>query len=107
MSVLKKYFNKKSYASPVMDDYDRVVRYDEDGNEIISYEKVDYPSLVDSRGTIGVWKLNALLAAGIDPNFNIHTGFNSRIEGVDTVNDALAYTDQLFAEDNNVSEDKE
>lgn len=106
MSVLKKYFNKKSYASPVMDDYEMVIRHDEDGNEFVSYEKVDYPALVASRGTVDVWSLNALLKAGINPDFPIHTGNPTRLEGIGALNDAVATLDAIIAEENNVNNEE-
>lgn len=106
MSVLKKYFNKKSYASPVMDDYDMVVRHDEDGNEFFSLEKVDYPSLAASRGSVAMWSLNNLLKAGISPDFSIHTGYNTRLEGIGTLNDAVATLDAIIAEENNVNNEE-
>lgn len=89
--------------SPVQDDYNRVVNYDEDGNEYITYEKVDYPTLQESLGSWMDWSLTNLLKAGIDPAFPIHTGLNTRLEGVDFVQEADKWVDELL-KDNNTQE---
>ena len=99
MSVLKAYFDGSvNQCSPSRGDVQRVVNFDEDGNEFISYEPIDYPTLVASRGCVSDWSLNSLLSAGIDPKFNIHTGLNTRLEGASIVNDMAAQADALFAE---------
>lgn len=100
MSVLKHYFDKSvNQASPVQPDYDRVVNYDEDGNEFITYVEVDYPKIQESHGLVGDWSLDALLKAGINPNFSIHTGNPTRLEGIGTIQDAEAYVDSLLVDD--------
>lgn len=89
MSVLKKYFDKKScHGTPIQVDMARVVKYDEDGTEFVTYEKVDYPKIVASNGNVADWSLESLLKAGVNPGFSIHTGFNTRLEGLDTLNSA-------------------
>lgn len=99
MSVLKKYFDKKiNQSSPVQVDYNRVCKYDEDGKEFIVFEKVDYPKIQKSNGKVKDWTLDALLAAGINPNFPLHTGYNTRIEGVDVIKQAEATADAIFAD---------
>lgn len=82
MSVLKTHYDKHvNLNSPVIPDYQRVVNYDEDGNEIITTEPVDYAAIIASRGDASLWKLGTMLKAGIDPgSFSIHTAANSRIE---------------------------
>lgn len=101
MSVLKTYFNEKvNQCSPIQVDYNRVVKYDEDRNELISYEKVDYPALVKSNGTAEIWSLNNLLKAGVNPNFPIRTGLNTRIEGAAEVEKAAAVAEQILSESN-------
>ena len=67
MSVLKRYFDKKvNQCSPVQVDYERVVNYDEDGSEFITYVPVDYKKLVKSNGTVDCWQLDSLLKAGFE-----------------------------------------
>lgn len=106
MSVLKVNFNKKDYNSPTMDDLERKVRIDEDGNEFITYEKVDYKTFEKERGLVDVWKLDKMLAAGISPTISsIHTGNNTRLEGSNTVADAIATLDIILDEEN--KEEKE
>ena len=103
MSVLKTYFNQKvNQCSPIQVDYNRVVNYDEAGNELIYYEKVDYPALVKSNGVAEMWSLNNLLKAGINPNFPIKTGVNTRLDGVDEINKAAAFAEQILSESKDV-----
>lgn len=98
MSVLKSYFDKSvNQTSRVVPDYDRKVNYDGDGNEVITYVEVDYPTFQESNGLVGDWSLDALLKAGINPNFPIHTGNPTRLEGVDYVNAAVAQLDGILA----------
>lgn len=107
MSVLKKYFDKNvNQSSPVQKDYDRKVNYDEDGNEFLSWVEVDYQKIQDSNGSVLDWRLDKLLAAGINPNFPIATGINTRLEGIGVVDDAAAYVEQLFADSNTNNEEK-
>lgn len=102
MSALKKYFDKTvNQCSPLVVDYVRIVNHDEDGNEFVTYEPVDYPTLVEANGSVGLWSLNALLKAGISPNFPIRTGLNTRLEGIDVINQAAAVADSILAENNN------
>lgn len=97
MSVLSKYFSKNvNQCSPVQIDYERVVNYDEDGNEFVTWIEVDYPTLQASHGVVEDWSLKALLAAGIDPHFSIHTGNPTRLEGVGVINDAAAIAESII-----------
>lgn len=98
MSVLSAYFDESvNQSSPIQKDYKRVVNYDKDGNEIITYEEVDYPSLQESLGLVSDWSLDSLLKAGINPQFAIHTGNPTRLEGIDYVNEASALADEILA----------
>lgn len=100
--VLDKYFSAGiDQSSPVQKDYDRKVNYDEDGNEFITWEEVDYPKLIRSLGSVSDWSLNSLLKAGINPNFSISTGNPTRLEGLGVIDGAQAYVDALFAENEN------
>lgn len=95
-----KHFNDKlCVCSPLQKDYARKVNYDEDGVEYIVYEEVDYPALLRSNGFVGDWNLNNLLKAGINPDFPIHTGLNTRIEGVAVIQDAAATLDSILADE--------
>lgn len=102
MSILAANFNKEVVqSSPVQADFERKVSYDEDGNEFVSFVEVDYPKIQQENGTVDMWNLNALLKAGINPNFPIRTGLNTRLEGVDTINSAVATLDEILAEESN------
>lgn len=101
MNVLNAYFDKSiDQRSPVQIDYNRVVKYDEKGNEVITYEEVDYPTFQKSLGKALNWNLNELLKAGINPDFSIHTGFGTRLEGVGVVADFTSQADAILNENN-------
>lgn len=102
MSVLKAFFdNTVNQCSPVQEDYKRVVSHDEDGNEFITYEKVNLAEYQKSLGLVDNWSLETLLKAGIDPNFSIHTGYNTRLDGLDSLNGAIEALDSIMTEENN------
>ena len=83
-------FDSKSVCqSRICTDYDRVVNYDEDGNQHIVYEPTDYPKIQASLGRFRDWSLEALVDAGIDPRFSIRTGFNTGLAGYVAVNSAI------------------
>ena len=108
MSALKRLFNSKvNQSSPVRDDYVRKVNYDENGVEFITYEKFDYPTFQRSLGSVADWNLDALLKAGIDPAFPIHTGVPTRLEGLNSIDDFLAVADQIAADENGENESNE
>lgn len=98
--MVTKYFDKSvPKSSPIQKDYNRVVNYDENGNEFITWEEVDYSSIQQANGSVDMWSLNSLLAAGVNPNFPIHTGNNTRLEGLNTLNQAVAIADSILAEE--------
>lgn len=98
MSVLKKLFCPEvDQRSPIQVDLQRKSVVDKEGNELITFEPIDYSKLIKSNGSVSDWSLNALLAAGIDPNFPIHTGLNTRIEGVSVIKDASDMLDVILA----------
>lgn len=97
MSVLSKYFNKSiNQCSPVQVDVERKVSYDEDGNEFISYVPVDYKKIQASHGKVSDWSLNNLLAAGINPDFPIHTSIATRLDAVNDINAVVAELDRIL-----------
>ena len=99
MSVLKAYFDSSlNQSSPIQKDFNRVVNIDETGNEYISWEEVDYSAIQKSNGSASDWSLNSLLAAGINPNFPIHTSLNTRLEGIGVVKDAVAIADEILSD---------
>lgn len=100
MSVLKCYFDKSvNQASRVCDDFVRKVNYDEKGNEFITWEKFDYPTFQKSNGSALDWSLDALLKVGINPDFGIRTGFNSRLDGLDELSSAADKINALLDSD--------
>lgn len=100
-TILEQNFNYSLDPScPVIPDLERVVNYDSDGNEYITFQEVDYPSIQQSHGSWSDWSLESLLKAGIDPAFSIHTGYNTRLAGLDDVNQILSDVDSLFETEN-------
>lgn len=105
MSVLKAYFDSSiNQCSPVSKDFVRVQNFDENGNEYITYEEFDYPTYQKSLGSVQDWSLDSLMKAGINPAFPIHTGLNTRLEGVDVINDIASIADAILSDDSNKSE---
>lgn len=97
MSVLTCFFNREAaHSSPVVPDFNRVVKYDDSGAEVVLYEKVDNSKIQMSNGISDDWSLSNLLKAGIDPVFNIHTGNNTRLDGLSQLNDAIAFGNELL-----------
>ena len=98
-NVLEMYFDDTvNQLSPVEIDYVRKVEHDEKSGEYIVYEPFDYADYQKSLGPVQNWSLEALLRAGIDPSFAIHTGNPTRLEGISTIEGAAAIADELVAE---------
>lgn len=98
-SVLEKYVNANArMQSPLIGDVQRVVNYDKNGNEIITYAPVDNSAIVKANGSANNWTLNSLLAAGVNPNFPIHTGVGTRLDGYADVANAAAEINALLDE---------
>lgn len=98
-SVAEKYTDTSAkIQSPLAEDVMRVVKHDEEGNEHVSYVPVDGEALIKSNGKFVAWKLNSLISAGINPDFPISTGYNSRLEGIGAVVDAAAQINAILDE---------
>lgn len=105
-NVLEKYCNASAvFQSPYQEDKRRTVNYDSDGNELISYPVVDGSEIVKANGSFLNWSLNALLSAGINPDFAIHTGFSSRLDGYSSVLEAVSSIESLLPEESSDSND--
>lgn len=101
MNVLKVYFDESiDQRSPVQVDYNRIVKYNEKGEEVVIYQEVDYPSFQKSLGKAINWNLNELLKAGVNPDFSISTGFGTRLEGVGVIADFASQVDAILKESN-------
>lgn len=97
-------YDKKAVCqSRVCDDFQRTVNVDEKGDEHITFDKVDYKKLQDSLGDCDKWSLRSLVYAGIDPDFGIKTGFNTRLDGVGVLGSAV---EQINNEIDSDSKDK-
>lgn len=95
MSVLKSYFNASlNQNSPVFDDFLLVEKVDKDGAVVMVPEKVDYPEIQKSHGSVEDWSLTNLMKAGINPgSLSIHTGFATKLDGVNAINDVASEID--------------
>lgn len=99
--MIRKYFDSEvSVSSPVVDDYFRVVNYDENGHEFITYEKEDYPKFQSSLGFASDWSLDSLVKAGISPDFGISTGYASRSDGLDDLASISNIADSILNSEN-------
>lgn len=84
--------------SPVVVDYQRTEKVAEDGSTSVVFEKVDYPSIQASHGDARDWSLDSMFKAGVNPqSFAIHTGFNTRLEGVNILNEFASQIDAALA----------
>ena len=103
MSVHAKmvYDENACVQSRVRPDYDRVVNVDEDGDEKITWEMVDYPKIQSSLGSFRLWSLDALMKAGINPDFPIKTGFNTRLDGFGEMSSAVERINAIVDEEIN------
>lgn len=98
-NVLQKYLNEGiSLQSPIQEDTMRVVKHDEEGNELVSYVPVDGEALIKSNGKAYAWSLNSLMSAGINPDFPISTGYNTRLAGIGAIVDAAAQINSILDE---------
>ena len=105
-SVLAAYFDPSvNQCSRVCEDLIRVVKHDEKGGEYVTWEPFDSAEYQKSLGPVENWSLNSLLKAGIDPNFGIRTGYNTRLEGIDDVNAMASVADSILAENNEQNND--
>lgn len=97
LNALSRHFDKSvNQCSPVVDDFERNVHYDDDGNEFVTFDKVDYPSIQAKNGFIMDWSLDSLMKAGINPQFAIHTGYATRLDGFDELNRIAAAVDSVL-----------
>lgn len=86
-----------SCCSPRAVDMKRVENVDADGVSFVSFVPCDLNEIRKSNGSVSLWSLDSLVKAGIDPKFGIHTGNNTRLEGVQTVADASAVLDSILS----------
>lgn len=101
-SVLAAYFDPSvNQCSRVCEDLIRVVKHDEKGGEYVTWEPFDSDAYQKSLGPVDNWSLDSLLKAGIDPKFGIHTGYNTRLEGLNDIDAMAAVADSIIADENN------
>lgn len=102
MTVQKHLFNPISQCSPVVPEYALKIVHDASGNSIPTWVEVDTDEIIRSHGDINMWSLNALLAAGINPaDMNIHTGYNTRLEGINDLNSVVSDVEATLISEKN------
>lgn len=109
MSTLKNNFNYKlNGSSPVhvLEDLALRIKKDKDGNSIPVFEPIDYKKIAEDNGTVDMWQLDNLLAAGINPDFPVHTGYNTRLEGIGELGSITEGIDEWLASQKNNEEVK-
>lgn len=102
MSVLKKLFNNKvNQNSPIFkEDLVLTIKRGKDGEEKIVFLPEDCKKIQEANGTVDMWKLDTLLAAGINPaSMHVHTGLNTRLEGVGIVDEFSALAEEVLSAD--------
>lgn len=99
MSVLSTYFSKRVPKSdPILVDFIPAVLVDEEGKQYLDFVEVDYPSIIKSNGKVTDWSLDALVKAGVNPDFKISTSFGTRLQGYDHLQNLLGAADQILSE---------
>lgn len=97
MSVLSRH-RKMSLdtKSPFIPDFERSVKIDDQGNEVVTFVKVDNSKIVEANGCVDDWSLKNLMASGINPDFPIHVQTCTRLEGQQQIQKLGAAVDLLF-----------
>lgn len=88
-------------SSRVTIDLVRVVHSDEKGKEYVTFEPFDSASYQKELGPVENWDLQALLKAGVDPRFVIHTNGTTRMDTEAQLNEFASVADSLNNEINN------
>lgn len=97
MDLLSRLYSRSICTlSPCVVDYERKVSY-VDGNEVITFEKVDNRKRVIANGTVAYWSLANLIKAGINPNTGIHTTSPTRLDGLGELNLFGAVADKILS----------
>lgn len=87
-------------SSRVTIDLVRVVHTDEKGKEYVTFEPFDASSYQKELGPVENWDLQALIKAGVDPRFVIHTGGTTRMDSEAQLNEFVSQADSLLNEIN-------
>lgn len=81
-------------------EYQRVENFDEDGTSLVSYSPVDLNFVRKSNGSVELWSLSTMLKAGVNPQTAIHTGHNTRLEGLSELHTFEASADAILNSNN-------
>lgn len=86
-------------CGPAMDCFEPSVKVDENGVQNVVFKKVDVKELVKKNGKFTDWKLENLVASGVDPRFPIHTSPSNRLEGVEEANAVAKAINEIASEE--------
>lgn len=86
--------------SPRAVEFQRVENFDEDGSSFVSYSPLDLNAVRKSNGSVDLWSLSTMLKAGVNPQTSIHTGHNTRLEGLPELHNFEASADAILNTNN-------
>lgn len=84
-----------AHPSPTFSDIRLQKVLKDDESEVSTFVEYDNASYQKSLGNVGLWSLDALIDAGIDPQFGIHTSGSSRLDGISDLNAFKSAVDSL------------
>lgn len=87
----------RSY-SPQVVEYHRQEFPDANGESHVAYVKTDLNSVRVSNGTGDLWNLSTMLKSGVNPQTPIHTGNNTRLEGISQLNNFVETAENILTE---------
>lgn len=74
--------NPFGHLSPIVLDYRRVDSFDDVGKAYTAFIPCSCKDVTRELGSVENWSLQKLVKAGIDPNTGIHTGYATRLDGL-------------------------
>lgn len=74
--------NPIGHYSPIVQDYRRVDSFDDLGKAYTAFIPCSGKDVTLELGSVDNWSLQKLVKAGIDPNTGIHTGYATRLDGL-------------------------
>lgn len=84
--------------SPLVVEYHRQEFLDANGDSHVAYVKTDLNRVRVSNGTGDLWNLSTMLKSGVNPQSSIHTGNNTRLEGISQLNNFVEVADNILTE---------
>lgn len=93
-SLALKYNHSINTASPLFEGLERIVNYDQDGNEVISFAvsnvKLNFGKVVN-------FSLDSMIKAGINPDsMRVNTSSVSRVDSLDKFDELSQIAEKVF-----------